>query len=154
MSWKEILKTETVIPNILKTFYDGFEDIMKHIEIRNIRDYGQDGFKTQFRPFIAQQFGRLKQESEIDQLKAIFGYGEGRIHESGAQMMKGLKGYFEGDSFIRWVVFIWNVEYVPYEVMENEEDKMLNELYEKCIGIVIQAGFSDLSTLIEAYENR
>jgi hypothetical protein len=155
MSWKNILKNEEgVLSDILKTFYDGFEDIMKHIEERNIRDYNRDGFKTQFRPFLEGEFNRLKQESEIDQLKAIFGYGEGRTHESGAQMMKGLEGYFNGDSFNRWVVFTWNVEYVPFDVMENEENEMLKELYEKCIGVVIQAGFNDLSSLIVAYENR
>jgi hypothetical protein len=154
MNWKTILKDDPVIDNILETFYNGFEDIMKHIEERNIRDYNQDGFKVHFRPYLEAEFVRLKGESEIDQLKAIFGYGEGRVHESGANMMKGLEGYYEGDAFIRWIIFRWNVEYVPFEVMENEENKMLDELYERCIGIVIKAGFDDLSTLIESHENR
>jgi hypothetical protein len=163
MSWKTILKDDPVIDNILETFYNGFEDIMKHIEERNIRDYNQDGFKEQFRPFLEREFTRLKAEPEIDQLKAIFGYGEGTIPGRPGYAMrehpitltlKGLEGYFNGDAFIRWVIFIWNVEYVPFQVMQNEENKMLGELYERCIGIVIKAGFEDLSTLIEAHENR
>ena len=154
MSWENILKNEDVIPEILKTFYDGFERIMNHIEKRNIMAYRQDGFKTQFRPMITRQFDRLKQESEIDQLKAIFGYGVGRRHPSGAEMMKGLEGYFDGVSFVRWVVFAWNVQYVPFEVMENEENAMLGRLFVRCIRIAANAGFPDISTLIEAYENR
>ena len=152
--WFKVVKNYPEIDNILKTFYNGFEDIMKHIEERNIRDYNQDGFKKQFRPFLEKEFTRLKAEPQIDQLKAIFGYGEGKVHVSGANMMKGLEGYFNGGAFIRWLIFAWNVEYVPFDVMENEENKMLGELYEECIMIVNQAGFEDLSTLIEAHENR